>query len=190
MACYGGPHDGGRYDLSKACPVCGTGSIRLDPLRLPAAKFKTRVAITYDHEVVIPPELIPKLKKIVPECLKKIHHGTVKAAEPSGYCQLITQITLPCWSKQTTGFEKEDECPHCKRDGFFNIPRVPLRIVYDEQVPAFNVAETYECFGNSKLREPFKESHFASPLLIVNEAVQQILAGEKGVEFEPVTFPT
>ncbi|CCB87790.1 hypothetical protein [Simkania negevensis] len=50
---------------------------------------------------------------------------------------------------------------------------------------------TYERFGYSKLRQPFKESGFAEPKFIVAEDLKDFFEREKirGVEFEPMTMP-
>jgi len=79
-------------------------------------------------------------------------------------------------------------CSLCNRDGFYGIPHVPLQLVYSGQLPAFDVAETYECFGRSVLRPDFTKSGFARPKLVVSEVIKNILEGERGVDFERVTY--
>jgi hypothetical protein len=102
------------------------------------------------------------------------------------FYQLVPEITLPRFAAATRGYTTEGQCPVCKRDGYFNVPKVALLLTYDREFAPFDVAETYEAFGNSRLRPIFKESKFAVPYLIVSERVQQVLEREPGVEFFPV----
>ena len=106
------------------------------------------------------------------------------------FSELIPETTLPRWSAATTGWcisEILPQCPTCKRDGYYNIPKAPLRISYDQPVPTFAVAQTYEHFGKSRLQADFRKSLFAPPYLIVGKALEDVLAGERGLEFVPVS---
>jgi hypothetical protein len=190
LSCFCGPKDGGNYDLTDACPVCGTGARRVDPIKLPSACLKDRVSNTLKHEVVIPPRLVSALKAVAPQCLREIRDE--KTGMPTSFFELIPEITLPPWGTATTGWcvsEMDPPCQKCKRDGFFNIPKVPLMLTYDQALRSFSVAETYERFGKSRLKANFKKSLFASPFLVVDGAVRKVLSDERGVEFVPVSFP-
>jgi hypothetical protein len=187
LSCYCGPKDGGNYDLSNACPVCGTGARRVDSISLPAARLKDRVSNTLKFEVVIPPRLAGAIKSVAPRCLRNIRDE--KTGELTPFFQLIPEITLPRWSAATTGWctsEMVPPCSTCKRDGYFNVTKAPLRLSYRETLSLFSVAETYEHFGKSRLQPDFKESNFAVPLLVVSQALEDALAGEPGVTFVPV----
>jgi hypothetical protein len=110
---------------------------------------------------------------------------------PTPFFELISEITLPPWSAATTGWcmsETDPPCPNCKRDGFFNIPKVPLKLAYDEEPRSFSVAATYERFGKSRLKADFRKSLFANPCFVVDEPVRKVLSDERGVEFVPVAF--
>lgn len=187
LDCYCGAKDGGKYDLSNACPVCGTGARRLDPIRLPSAKLRKSVSITLKDELVIPPRLVPALKEVSPQCLREIRNE--KTGAPTSFFEMIPELTLPKWSSATSGWcnsKMLPPCPTCKRDGFYNIPHIPLMLAYDQDLPPFLVAETYECFGRSRVQPDFKKSHFAVPFFVVDETVRKVLAGERGLEFLPV----
>lgn len=184
-----GPQDGGKYDLTNACPVCGTGARRIDPIKLPSSKLKDRVSITLKHEVVIPPRLIPTIKTAAPQCLREIRDE--KTGGATAFFELVPETTLPSWEASTTGWsrsEMDPPCPNCKRDGFFNIPKVPLNLNYDKPIPAFWVAATWEHFGKSRLQSDFKKSLFAVPFLVVEESIKKGLENERGVSFMPVHF--
>lgn len=188
---YCGPKDGGNYDLDDACPVCGTGARRLDPITLPVSRLKNRVSNTLKFEVVIPPRLVGAIKSLAPQCLREIRTGKARATTP--FFELIPEITLPRWSAATTGWcisnlKMTAPCPVCKRDGYFNTTKMQLRLAYDKPIPPFSVAETYEHFGKSRLQPDFKKSLFAVPFLVVSEAMKDTLKDEHGVEFVPVSF--
>jgi hypothetical protein len=189
ISCRCGPKDGGGYDLGDMCPVCGTGARRADPIKLPLALLKDRVSITLKFEVLIPPRIVVAIKSVAPKCLREIRDE--KSGLPTPFFQLIPEIILPRWSAATTGWcmsEIDPPCQTCKLDGFFNVPKVALRLIYDKIVPPFSVAETYEHFGKSRLLSEFKKSNFAVPYLVIGEAIEDALAGERGVEFVPVRF--
>lgn len=107
--------------------------------------------------------------------------------------ELRPEVILPPFSKSTTGYEVEDSCKYCMRDGFFHIPRVKLKLVYDDIDPVFfkyNVLATHELFGTSSINEPFSKSVFASPKLIISDLIVEVLKSESiGADsFEPVTI--
>ncbi len=186
LSVFCGPRDGGRYDCSVACGVCGTGARRLDPIRLPTGNLKDYLACTLKFEMVIPPRLMPALRAVAPNCLREI--VTSEERTPSGFFELIGETVLPPFSPATTGFATEGQCGVCRRDGYFNVGREPLQLVYDQPVPTCAVAETYERFGNSRLTPEFSQSFLASPYLVVSEPVRDVLKGERGVEFVPVRY--
>ena len=184
-----GAKDGGIYDFGNACPNCGTGAQRITPLTLPMSGLKNRVSNTLKFEVVIPPRLVSAIMSVAPQCLKEIRDATTGAE--TGFFQLIPEITLPKWSSATTGFclsEMDPPCSTCKRDGYFNITKIPLKLSYSDPVPSFSVAETYERFGKSRLNIDFQKSLFATPYLVISEAVKKTIEGESGLSFIPVAF--
>jgi len=185
LSVYCGPKDGGRYDFSAACRVCGTGARRVDPIRLPHSNLKDRVASTLKYEIMIPPRLVPSLRAVEPNCLREIVTG--KDRTPSGFFELIGETVFPPFGPSTTGYTTSEQCPICRRDGYFNIPHVPLQLAYDRSVPTCAVAETYERFGNSRPNPDLKASYFAAPRLILSEAMCEIIKGERSVGFVPVT---
>lgn len=96
-------------------------------------------------------------------------------------------MVFPPFGPATTGYTTSEQCPICRRDGYFNIPHVPLQLAYDMSVPKCAVAETYERFGNSRPNPDLKASYLAAPRLILSEEVREIIKGERTVEFVPVT---
>lgn len=185
-----GPTDGGKYDLSDACLICGTGARRIDPIKLPVHKLKDCVSLTYFDEVVIPPRLVPAIKAVAPQCLREIHDG--KTGLSTSFSELIPETMLPPWGATTTGWCRSDmdpPCTNCKRDGYFGVPKVSLKLVYDKAILPFQVAATYEHFGKSRLLPDFKKSLLSMPRLVISESIKNILINERGLSFEVVKLP-
>lgn len=182
-----GPKDNGRYDFCEACSTCGTGARRIDPISLPISRLRHCVSQTLDSEVVIPPRLVSKIMSLAPQCLRVIVSGSDKL--PSEYYELVPELILPPWDETTTGWEMsrlDPPCSRCKRDGYYNIPHIPLLLRYKKPIPSFHVAATYECFGRSGINVDFRESHFAASCLVISGQMKDILSRERGLEFYPV----
>jgi hypothetical protein len=189
---YGGPGRGTQYDMSEACPLCGTGARLTGPLILRTGQFPKKADLfpTLDHELIVSPQLSAHLRGAGVTCL-----GTVQGVRPGndGYAVLQRDATLPPFSQRTQGYEVERQCPECKRDGHFNIPHVPLQLVYDSvehNILAYDVLHTWECFGNSALRTPFRDSVFASPLHVVSNRFRTLLEefSVRRMDFDPVVM--
>ena len=187
----GGTSYGTKYDLEGACSYCGTGARPIGP-RFYGSLINTkhRVFITLDGEFLLDMKLSQALFDKGMNSLEKVFY---KKNKQMNFMELRSNYELPPFSPKTTGIEKEDECPHCHRNGFFGIPHVPAKFVYEslpEDLLEKNVLITYERFGLSALRKPFEDSGFASPSFIVSELVKDIFEEEKikNVTFEPITI--
>jgi hypothetical protein len=188
---YGGPAHGTRYSLKNACRHCGTGAERKGPFITTPFKLgrTTSVYSTYDDELLVAEDLARLLQRAGIECLEEVQN--VRNGSLLDVKLLSSEGALPRFSKGTTGYELEDQCPHCRRDGHFNIPHEPLRLVYGrvpDRLLSKDVLTTYECFGNSRLRDPLTDSHFASPCHVVSDRLRALLQehGGRGLEFTPV----
>jgi hypothetical protein len=188
----GGPSYGTTFDLGEACPACGTGARQTSPLLLDAADTPRRGDLfqTLDGEILVSPR--------VAEALDGANLGAVslkqardhRTGAPIPWHQLLVVHELPPWHPDSVGFEREEPCPECRRDGYFHGVGYPFELVYaaTELDEAPDVAWTYERFGNSKLREDVSESHFAAPQLLVSPHFREVLvqAGVGEVDFLPV----
>jgi len=187
----GGPLRGTQYSLEKACNKCGSGALRISPLILPlSSSTKNKMFATLDREIIISEELRDELINHGINCFDQVLN-TKKSFVP--FYVLVPELVLPPFSQNTKGFERERACAVCGRDGYFNIPRVPLEIHYDnieEATKSKDLLCTYELFGLSIIREPFKESAFAAPKHIISERFKEILEKMKvkNIDFEPVFF--
>ncbi len=191
MNAFGGPSAGTRYDLSKSCKYCGTGAEPIGPRFISELKkSKKKIFYTLDREVLMDMTLVQHLSKAGIDCFAKVFN-TQKNQLP--YMELRGEAILPSFSHKTDGYIKEGECPYCKRDGYFNNSPEKLSLVYENLPSHFltkNILITYERFGLSALREPFKDSVFASPLFVVSDLIKNAFETEKikTVTFEPVTL--
>ena len=107
--------------------------------------------------------------------------------------QLRSEAILPRISIQSHNYKISKQCSICKRNGYFNDGLKPFAFAYKNVPEALlqkNVLETYECFGYSALRTPFKDSGFAAPLLVVSQRIVEIFRNKKikGVEFIPIVI--
>jgi hypothetical protein len=88
--------------------------------------------------------------------------------------------------------EKVD-APIVGETGFFRIPHSPLNFVYSSQSKKLfsnPVLVTWERFGYSRVRTPFKDSVFAHGKFIISKRVAQILSDFCSADFflDPVVF--
>lgn len=192
----GRPTYGTRYDLLRACPRCGTGALQISPLVLDPAEIPKSGAIfqTLDHEVLVSPALGQALQETGVSGLT-LGHAVSATGVTLPWLQILSAGELPPMDPATTGIIRgtgpDSPCPRCGRDGYFGIPKEPAQIVYHtgrvnpDALP--DVVHTYERFGLSRLREPFAQSHFANPLLLVKPKVYDVFKQQKvrRVEFHP-----
>lgn len=190
---YSGPKNGTKYDLSNACPSCGTGARAVGPRFLKLAKVpKYEIFQTLDGEVFISEKLKLSFEAELPES-KAFLWPVVNSVsqEPLPLWEIRAELILPKFAISTTGFEIEKSCKECARDGHFGVPNISFKPAYPEaQVSKLtaNVLCTWEHFGLSKLRPIFEDSVFAAPILIVSDQFRNVIESHKiaGVVFEKI----
>jgi len=185
---YGGPLYGTEYDYSNSCPKCGTGAQVIDSLILPKLKTKKEIFQNLDGTVIICKDLHQKLLDNDINSFYPIYDLKGKQQD---FFALKSQNVLGQFDKGTSSFEVEKQCQYCHRDGYFNIPNEPLKLVYsnwDSRLFQFEILSTWECFGNSRLRIPEKESVFANPIYVISDKVKETICDYvcKGIQFEKV----
>jgi hypothetical protein len=160
------------------------------PLRLP--RFKAPAAdlfSTLDDEILISGSLGELLLDRGVRCLGPVVRGD--SADPLPFWQLVPEAVLPRFSEAQTGFVRERPCPNCDRDGYFGIPGVSAPLTYEQLPPSTSEKDllaTYERFGNSRLRTPFRDSVFAAPLYVAGARLAEALraARVRTVELQSV----
>ena len=189
---FGGPEYGTKYSLDGACDVCGTGAEPIGPRIVTSFKApKSPIFSILGEEMLVNLETAQELHMIGVECLAEVRGLKTKTLLP--LMELRWEAVLPPFAEETRGYERDRPCPKCNRDGFFGIPREPYRLVYKNLSAEYRhkkVLATFERFGNSRLRSPFKDSHFATPLPIVSGQVGEYLQTKAGkvVDLEPVAI--
>jgi hypothetical protein len=189
---------GNEYDLSEACPRCGTGAARRSPLLLKQGDLPKSgdIVETGGGEVLVS----PLLGQVLNEAKITGHHlDEVLAAQSQKrlcWLHLRSTFTMPRMSEATEGGDREDACTECGRDGYFDSARDPLRIAYDadavdlDRLP--DIVHTWECFGNSHVTPPDDRyvpgARFAQPLVLTSPKVYDLFRRQKvrRLDFEPV----
>lgn len=186
-----GPCAGTKYDMEPACQHCGTGAQPVGNRQITGLKPTKKPFIqTFDYTYLIDRKLAEAFHN---NGINSLADVTNTRGKRLPFLEIKPTFTLPKFSSTSKGVICENQCAYCKRNGFFGRPHIPLQLIYDNLPPtAFehNILETYECFGYSAIRQPFEDSGFASPMLVVSQLVVNVFTQEKvnGVDFFPVTI--
>ena len=186
----GGPSSGTRFDMSGACRRCGTGARQIGSLLL--EKFRppsSGLFLTLDDELLSSESLTQLLVAAGFGFLGDVID--CDSNKPMRISQLVPQGTLPPFSENTSGYVCENSCTSCHRDGFFDTLNAPLVLKYrvlPRELLGMNLMATHERFGNSVLRDPLTNSHFAAPHYVVSARLKHFLEEKKvkKLEFLPV----
>ena len=192
----GGPAHGTEYDISKACPLCGTGAIQTSPLILKPKQFPKKALMfqTMDDEYLVSSKVQQVLAKEKFSGLE-MRQAIAMATGPVPWYQLIASFVMPPLSKRTKRIIRDPlppPCTRCNRDGHFHTFEEPSMITYDAADVNVNdlpdAAVTWEHFGVGGLQTPLNESNFSSTRLLVSQRVFEVLQGQKlrGLCFEPI----
>jgi len=130
---YGGPHHGTVFTLADACPTCGTGALPTGDVLLNAGDVpkKGDVFQTLDHEHFVSERLRETL--IAASITGAEFHRVrdARGGDPSPWWRLVAPFTLPPFDAETTGgVRRQDPCPDCGRDGYFETAQSPLELRY------------------------------------------------------------
>lgn len=189
----GGPKHGTEFDLTGACDECGSGARQASALVLDEREAPKRgpVVETLTSEVLVSGPLKRAIEELSPRGLELRDVLGRQSGQPLDFSQLIPTGELPRMDSRTKGIVRERPCPRCDRDGYFETMAQPLVIRYSADVVLNADAYfTYESFGNSQIKTPFVESHFARPLILVSQRIHDVFVAARvpSVSFEPVEF--
>lgn len=204
----GGVEYGTVYDLSKACPHCGTGAVQTSPLMLRRAELPKRGLLceTCIGQKLVATKAADVLKGSGLSGLELRQACSYRDKEPLPWWQMIARYVMPRISSRSESLIRDTQplfsatdpkwgCPVCERDMYATKEGLPLNIVYErsqvdpEKLP--DVVQTWECFGRSVLRndpERGLQTGFAQPLLLVKPKVFDLFRKMKarGAGFSPV----
>jgi hypothetical protein len=192
---HGGPTYGTAFALESACPRCGTGAVPAGDIFVKSGDVPKRgdVFQTLDHEHFVSARLREAL--VAASVTGGVFHDVrdARSGDPLPWSRLIAPFTLPRFDTETSGgVRRQDPCAECGRDGYFETAQSPLELRYSlthadlDRIPDF--ASTWEHFGISRLADPFEDSVFAQPLLVVGPRVVELLRGIRGLAFDPVAI--
>jgi hypothetical protein len=196
---YGGPRYGTQYDLSKACPECGSGAVQIGPLvlRRGDAPKKRHIWQTLDHEYLVSPLLALAIRDSGANGFEMRPAISHKDGEPLPWLQLVSHYQMPPMSPETKGITRSESdfpCLRCGRDAYFGALYEPEEIAYSHKdVDPHNlpdVVHTYERFGIGRVRKLFRDSHMPNPNLLIKPRVFAVFRQLKvqGVQFIPVAI--
>jgi len=178
----GGADYGTTYDLSNACPRCGSGAVQTSPLLLPLSGYpkKGDLCATVFHEILVSVKLAQALREDKVTGLELRQIRFYRNNEPLPWWQMISTFEMPKMSKETRGITWHDgqqgDCTVCGRDGYSHSLDEPWQIAYSKaQVdPAVlpDAVRTWEVFGNAEINyEEPRRSRFGEQRILVKPKV-------------------
>lgn len=186
-----------RFDLSKGCPHCGSGSLPMAPLVVKASALPKTATMcqTLDGQYLVTEPLHQSLCNAELTSLEVMQVVT-KKREALAWWQLVPCHYLPPMAPETKGIIRsrtleKKACVHCRRDNYFHTPDKPEQIVYYRSQlggrPLPDIAWTWECFGVSGMHV---NGYVPQPRLIVSPKVFDVFRRlkVKGACFTPVTI--
>jgi hypothetical protein len=192
-----GPSHGTTFDLSSACPRCGTGAVQTSPFYGPAKSFpKTGLICASSTETFVAEPLADALRRAETTGLELRQARSHREHEPLPWWQIVPRFTMPKMSQATKGIvhdQKLPPCPQCGRDGHYHTASEPEQIAYAsadveaDELP--DVVQTWECFSRSGIDpDDFRRSRFADPAILVKPGVFDIFRRMKvkHARFQPV----
>lgn len=191
------------YDVSGACPRCGTGAVQTSPLMIPLKGLpkKGEICLGPHFEWLVGAKLRKGIEKAELTGLELRQALFYRNKEPLPWWQMVSAYEMPKISKASTNLGRDTDpgwgCPVCERDMHVNMKLEPLDIVYERRdvdpakIP--DVVHTWERWGRSVLHDdPVRHLHrgFAPPFTLVKPKFLDVVRKLKvrKVEFNPVRF--
>jgi hypothetical protein len=179
----GGVKYGTTYDLSGACPACGTGGEQTSPLFINGEDLGNlegqRAGETYDGHLLVDEGLAKALERIGATGLS-LHEVYAewrdKRTLKLPWKHLAARRTLPPMSASTTGLARNEPCEVCKRNGYFPTREEPLRAVYRTSAlrDVDDVNWSWENERFAVLEAELRESQLSQPWLLVTPKVWRV----------------
>jgi hypothetical protein len=193
----GGVEYGMTYDLSGACPACGTGGKQTSPVFVDGEDLANleghRAGETYGWHVLVDERLAKDLERIGATGLSFREVVAVwrdKRTLKLPWKQLCAARTLPPMSPSTTGLIRDRACEVCWRNGYFETDDEPTRIVYraSDLRDADDVNLSWENVGYAILKPELRESLLSRPWMVVTPKVRRVFrdAGVTCFDWLPV----
>jgi len=184
---------GTEFDLTHACPNCGTGAKQTSPLYvdheyLPKIR-KHRAIKSMDDDILVDGGMVKKLKDAK---VTGISFGDVRARHENmkwsmvAREQILIEHTMPPMRGELTANDEEYLCKVCRRGGRMVYPKKPYREEDLVGMQDFNRTwEWFGIFGPADQTHRLRRSH---PRVLVTPKVMNIFreAGVKTFDWIPV----
>jgi hypothetical protein len=179
---YGGVELGTTYDLSGACPACGTGARQTSAVFVDGKELAKleghRAGTTSFFHILVDERLAEDLENVGATGLS---FRSVYALMPDKrqvklrWRQVCAARMLPPMSPRTTGFTRERPCQVCWRNGYFQTDE-PTRMVYRaaDLRDADDVNLTWENVGYAILEPDLRDSLLSYPWMLVTPRVRRV----------------
>lgn len=185
---------GTEFDFTSACPTCGTGARPEHELRVEVAAAPRSAAlfVTEDDDILISEDLVERLRQEFDATIDVIDAVSVEG-EPLPWKAVRDLPRVGPLDGTSGGVHRERPCARCDRDGFFFDPHESPEFRYAPHLMANRppLAFTTEHWGNSVLRSPLSDSHFAAPRLLARpdayEAIRALGGEDYSVDVVSVT---
>lgn len=194
----GGVVWGMTYDLSAACPACGTGGQQTSAVFFDGAQLADmegyRAGATYFYHILVDEGIAAELLTIGATGL---FFRNVYAVMPDKrqvklrWRQMCATRTLPPMSPRTTGLIRDQPCEVCHRNGYFqHAQHEPTRIVYraSDLRDADDVNMCWENLGYAALKPDLRDSVLSYPWMLVTPKVRRVFrdAGVTSFNWFPI----
>jgi hypothetical protein len=189
----GGVKWGATYDLSGACPACGTGGRQTSAMFVEGGDLANleghRAAVTYFGHVLVDDRLAADLED---SGATGLSFHSVYAVMPDQrqvklrWKQLSAASTLQPMSPRTTGLARERACEVCWRNGYCLTSEEPTRIVYrtENLRDANDVNASWENEWFANLKPVLRESLLSWPFMLVTPKVRRIFCAAGATVFD------
>jgi hypothetical protein len=174
----GGPTYGTEYDLSTGCSRCGAGAVQTSPLVLRRSDVPAKQGMFYTgNDEYLVSDLVGAALEQAEVTGLELRPAVSTSGSKLPWLQLVAPYRMPPMAPSTRGLVRDLVCLQCTRSNHYGTPYEPLDGHYTDVDPEGlpDVVHTWECYGVSVLREPFKDSRIANPLLLIRPRVYDVL---------------
>ena len=132
----GGPSDGTDYDLTSACPACGTGAVQTSPVLLRRAEVPGKGDLVQTHvwHLLISERLAEVFRERAVSGIELRQALLRRTRAPLPWWQILCSHTMPRAGPRTLGLLHDISpgwgCTVCNRDMYAESTEQPLVLVY------------------------------------------------------------
>jgi hypothetical protein len=193
-----GSQYGTTYDMSQACPKCGTGARQTSPLIIDTEDLRTieklRIAATYDEDLLVHDA---DAERLLAANVTGLLLWTAYAKRKNGRLdelrrqQMFAEHVMPPMAPSSS-LTRTGECTTCHRGGLAPVFGQTVRFIYRPQdlVDIQDVNRTWEGIGDFReFTGDITKALWPNPFFLITPKVMNLLRGTKkdqGVDFVPI----